>query len=233
MEVLPHLVLGCAKDSANLPTLRSMGVTAVLNVSHNCPNHFETLFDYKGIPVEDSHSADLLSQLQTAFDFIGELCSNLPAQCSCMCFPPELTRDRGGRVFVHCHAGISRSATVCIAYMMKYSKLSLTTAYDFVKGKRPCISPNLHFMGQLLELQHRLAAAATSESASLEPRTHSTSAPSLLQCSPDSYQQQQQQQHAGSSSSLPSTPVASLGGCRVQCSLPTDCCRQLIATNHI
>lgn len=72
VEVLPYLALGCAKDSANLTQLRKMGITAILNVSHNCPNHFETLFEYKCIPVEDSHQADLLSKLETAFDFISK-----------------------------------------------------------------------------------------------------------------------------------------------------------------
>ena len=72
VEVLPFLVLGCAKDSANLTQLRKMGVTAILNVSHNCPNHFESLFEYKCIPVQDSHQADLLSKLETAFDFISK-----------------------------------------------------------------------------------------------------------------------------------------------------------------
>ena len=71
VELLPHLVLGCEKDSANLSILRQMGVTAVLNVSHNCPNHFESFFEYMGIHVEDSYQADLLSKLHTAFAFIG------------------------------------------------------------------------------------------------------------------------------------------------------------------
>ena len=71
VELLPHLVLGCERDSANLSILRQMGITAVLNVSHNLPNHFESLFEYLGIPVEDSYQADLLSNLHTAFAFIG------------------------------------------------------------------------------------------------------------------------------------------------------------------
>ena len=57
---------------------------------------------------------------------------------------------------MHCHAGISRSATVCIAYMMRTQKMSVEDAYRFVKSKRPIISPNLHFMGQLLEYQKQL-----------------------------------------------------------------------------
>lgn len=74
-------------------------------------------------------------------------------------------------MFVHCHAGISRSATVCIAYVMKHHQTDLTQAYDFVKQKRPCISPNLHFMGQLLAFQKQLqltSSCCSNESAQTE-----------------------------------------------------------------
>jgi len=57
---------------------------------------------------------------------------------------------------VHCHAGISRSATISISYIMKTMGWDLSKAYDFVKQKRPCISPNLHFMGQLLQFEKQL-----------------------------------------------------------------------------
>ena len=39
---------------------------------------------------------------------------------------------------------------------MQHKQWDLATAYDFVKQKRPCISPNLHFMGQLLEFEKTL-----------------------------------------------------------------------------
>ena len=44
---------------------------------------------------------------------------------------------------------------------MKHHQKDLTQAYDFVKQKRPCISPNLHFMGQLLEFQKQLQLATS------------------------------------------------------------------------
>lgn len=72
VEILPHLVLGCEKDSANLALLRQMGITAVLNVSTSCPNHFDSLFEYMTIRIEDSYQADILSQLHLAFAFIGK-----------------------------------------------------------------------------------------------------------------------------------------------------------------
>ena len=59
-------------------------------------------------------------------------------------------------MLIHCHAGVSRSATVCMAYIMKSLGYNLRSAYDYVKNKRSCVSPNLHFMGQLLEYEKRL-----------------------------------------------------------------------------
>lgn len=72
VEILPHLILGCARDSSNLTVLRKKGVTAVLNVSHNCPNHFESLLEYRSIPVQDSYQADLLSKMDTAIGYISK-----------------------------------------------------------------------------------------------------------------------------------------------------------------
>lgn len=71
-EILPHVVLGCERDSSNLQVLQRLGITAVLNISHNCLNHFESVFEYMEIPVEDTYHSDLLSKLQTAFEFIGK-----------------------------------------------------------------------------------------------------------------------------------------------------------------
>lgn len=67
--------------------------------------------------------------------------------------PTDSVKQSGGRVLVHCQAGISRSATICLAYLMHTQRFRLDEAFNFVKQRRNVISPNLAFMGQLLQYE--------------------------------------------------------------------------------
>ena len=71
-------------------------------------------------------------------------------------------REKEGKVLVHCHAGISRSATICMAYLMATRKLRMEEAYEFVKTRRRVVSPNFNFMGQLLNFESRVFPSSAS-----------------------------------------------------------------------
>lgn len=75
--------------------------------------------------------------------------------------PADEARQAGERVLVHCQAGVSRSPTMVIAYLMKHTRRTMVDSYKFVKARRPIISPNLNFMGQLVEWETALQANKT------------------------------------------------------------------------
>lgn len=59
--------------------------------------------------------------------------------------------------------GVSRSASVVIAYAMKAYNWSFKKAFDHVRSKRTCIKPNKHFILQLETYQGILAAMKNRE----------------------------------------------------------------------
>ena len=56
-------------------------------------------------------------------------------------------------VLVNCAAGISRSSTIVIAYIMKYYKLDLKNTFIGVRNERNRICPNKNFMKCLLDYE--------------------------------------------------------------------------------
>lgn len=63
---------------------------------------------------------------------------------------------KGGKTLVHCVAGVSRSATICLAYLVKYQQMTLEQAYRHVKKRRSVIHPNAGFWRQLIDYERRI-----------------------------------------------------------------------------
>lgn len=62
----------------------------------------------------------------------------------------------GKQVLVNCFAGVSRSTTIVVAYLMYKNKWGVQDAVSFVRSKRPFVNPNYGFISQLYNLQDKL-----------------------------------------------------------------------------
>ncbi|GAA5997343.1 uncharacterized protein JCM10292_000191 [Rhodotorula paludigena] len=116
--------------------------------------------------------ADLVEahKFQAAFDFLDE------------------ARERGERVLVHCQCGVSRSATVVIAYCMREAAKALEEGrdaaelagctgmhdtYSFVKEKSEWVGPNLSLVFQLVAYERTLRGDNLAEDVDEPPYPHS------------------------------------------------------------
>ncbi len=149
-----NLLLGSNTVAANAALLKKHNVTHVLNAAGvACPNHHPDLFTYKTLFLYDMPEHDISTELFTAIEYIDHAIKT------------------GGTVFIHCHQGVSRSATCAIAYLMWRYATSYDEASQRVKAARDTASPNPGFIATLLTLEGALkrAAAPASTAATAEP----------------------------------------------------------------
>ncbi|XP_028968840.1 dual specificity protein phosphatase 16 [Galendromus occidentalis] len=164
-RILPFLYLGSQTDAHNRQVLWDHNITYVLNVSATCPKaDFISETQFMRIAVNDNYSEKLMPHFGKAFHFLDRV------------------RESSGCVLVHCLAGISRSPTIAIAYVMKHLRMSSDDAYRYVKSKRPTISPNFNFLGQLLEYERQLRCEKVLEAAP-DICSSAPALPSLPYCS--------------------------------------------------
>lgn len=148
--ILPHLYVGSQSHAQQRDLLDKLGVTHILNITATCPNWHEGSFKYLNIAIKDTWNQRISDYFSDAFDFINS------------------AKECGGTVLVHCVAGISRSPTFAIAYLMVSCQMTLEKATDFVKARRMIISPNLDFLCELQRFERRNLGLGVSPSTSPE-----------------------------------------------------------------
>ncbi|CAL3962527.1 hypothetical protein PZA11_000341 [Diplocarpon coronariae] len=74
-------------------------------------------------------------------------------------------RAKGTATLVHCRVGVSRSATICIAEVMRTLGYSFPRAYCFVRARRlnVIIQPHLRFSYELLKWEEKLRRHSSSD----------------------------------------------------------------------
>ena len=127
-QITETIYLGNIDAAFNKKKLKQLGIKKVLTVMSAFGNHYSPHeFIHKSIDVDDDFRTNIICHFKECISFI----------------------EGKDKIFVHCAAGMSRSPTIVIAYIMWKRKLRLNEAIKFVKEKRSIISPNDNFMNQL------------------------------------------------------------------------------------
>lgn len=140
-EILPRLYLGDYSTATNKDEMTRLGITDMITAEIK-PLQASDLAPcvkrYLYINVMDHPKQDLLSHFETSNEFIE-----------------NALKTSTNKVYVHCVAGISRSASLVIAYIMKTRSMVYTDAYGLVSQKRHFVDPNEGFVRQLT-LYHKM-----------------------------------------------------------------------------
>ena len=126
--IADRLVLGSKRTARDRERLGALGVTHILNVTPTresdpaagvpCFHQSDPSLTYRRVPLFDSKAENLLQYLPQCIAFINEA-------------------RHYGSVLVHCLKGVSRSASIVIAYLMEQENLSLAEATLRVSTLRP------------------------------------------------------------------------------------------------
>lgn len=138
--ILPRLWLASYMGTQNETKLRELGITHILSLYRN-PNQKRVKgCQYQDVEIEDVDHADILRHFPACLKFIED----------------TLSEDKKNQILVHCAQGISRSATIILAYLIKHSHMKPEDALVFLKSKRSCVEPNVGFMQQLEKFHQEL-----------------------------------------------------------------------------
>ncbi|KAL1007334.1 hypothetical protein UPYG_G00085150 [Umbra pygmaea] len=133
-KVVDGLYLGNIRDSENKVNLSQNDITHILSVYNNAKPVLEDM-TYLCIHAADASSQNLSQHFKECISFIHEC------------------RLNGGACLVHCLAGVSRSTTIVVAYLMTVTTYSWEECLSAVKAVRSFVGPNYGFQQQLQEYQ--------------------------------------------------------------------------------
>ncbi|KAJ7119950.1 protein-tyrosine phosphatase-like protein [Mycena crocata] len=127
------LYLGSLAAVIDPTLLRTHGISRIVQVLEPQFAPQQDDFAVYNIDISDTESTDLLPHLEPACKYI------------------EHALKGRENILIHCHQGVSRSASILIAYLIHTHAMTYETALAFVKGKRACVDPNSGFARTLVK----------------------------------------------------------------------------------
>lgn len=175
-QILPYIYLGSLKHANCLPLLNKLGIKKIISVGENLDwlnGSIFRLYNEVSVELEDNGNIELfhiknksdkypcsidtvmkVNNLQD--DGIDELSRSLPRILRFI-DDQYVQSDGETKILVHCRVGVSRSATVVIAEVMRRLNITISHAYLYVRVRRLniIIQPNLRFMYELFKWEEQ------------------------------------------------------------------------------
>ena len=136
-EIITDLWLGNIRDSRNIEFINSVDV--IINCSKKIPflNNKKKCIR---IPVDDNLEKEEIMNMYKFYPKITKIIHSY------------LVNNKV--VFVHCYAGKQRSASILVAYLMKYLGINMNNAIKLLESKRSIVfTPLVNFENALLLYQ--------------------------------------------------------------------------------
>jgi len=131
--ITDRIAIGNRHEAIDVEMLQENGITAVLNVAYDLDLRLPSLDSSPHRFEIEYHKVGLI-------DGFGNEATTLAA--AVYMFAQILNRHK--KVFVHCHAGISRSTTVVSLYLAETERISFNDALEIVQTQRPVADPNFY-----------------------------------------------------------------------------------------
>lgn len=146
-EIFPRLFLSDMYTATDPLIIEELGITHVLSVVDDPWYRYSPTIKHMALVVDDHPTANIESHLDACVAWIKE----------------ALNGHEDAKVMVHCMWGMSRSASIVIAYAMATKGTALGESLDYVRRKRLIVSPNPGFIVQLRRYGEKLTQRALSE----------------------------------------------------------------------
>jgi len=138
-QITTSIWLGNFIESSNIDFIVNNNIKVIINCSKDLPFYFsekEVPYRYR-IPVNDDKQETSIYEMYLYLPTIVNKIKN--------------HIDNNHNVYIHCHAGMQRSACVVCAYLMCYHNMSFQESYNYLKSRRSIVfTPNINFKKSLL-----------------------------------------------------------------------------------
>lgn len=135
-----HIFISGYLIAADNNFIRTNGIKFILKMFVDSPEYYGGAHRHPGVeymivPAIDHPEYDISAAIPMTIAFIAK------------------AKAMGQKILIHCHMGISRSATVILSFLMAFHGMPLDTALTFLKSKRSIVNPNTGFLKYLKKIE--------------------------------------------------------------------------------